>query len=135
MGGLPRAISYLLEECFGKSFSWGRDFFQTISSQSFFPIFMRIADSVTRKYGLEGLVLKDKDTALQVLNHAIRNISITRDVVLNGVMVEQMEQDGHVFLHRVGTDHYFCMPFLFMINIYTFSLVSWRQWHSTMTTK
>jgi len=114
MGGLPRAISYLLEECFGKNFSQGQDFFQTISSQSFFPIFTRIADSISKKYGLEGFVLKNKAAALQVLNHAIRNISVTRDLVLGNVVIDQMEQDGHIFLHRVGTDYYFRMPFLFI---------------------
>jgi len=114
MGGLPRAISYLLEECFGKNFSRGQDFFQTICSKSFYPIFIRIADSITKKYGLEGFVLKNKAAALQVLNHAIRNISVTRDVVLGNVVIEQMEQDGHIFLHRVGTDYYFRMPFLFI---------------------
>ena len=146
MGGLPRAISYLLEECFGGNFSQGQDFFQTISSKSFFPIFTRIADSITKKYGLEGLILKNKAAALQVLNHAIRNISVTRDVVLGNVVIEQMEQDGHIFLHQVGTDYYFRMPFIFIF-IYNQHLhfiprelaevafnhdnkVTWQDWES-----
>jgi hypothetical protein len=146
MGGLPRAISYLLEECFGKNFSQGRVFFQTISSKSFFPIFMRIADSVTNEYGIEGFVLKNKPAALQVLYHAIRNTRVTRDEVLGNVAIEQMEQDGQVFLQRVGTAYYFSMPFLFLfaydqyLRIFPSELaevafnhdntVKWKDWES-----
>jgi DNA uptake protein ComE-like DNA-binding protein len=35
-------------------------------------------------------------------------------MVLDKIVIDQMEQDGHVFLHRVGTDYYFRMPFLFI---------------------
>jgi len=49
MGGLPRAISYLLEECFGKDYSRGQEFFHKISSLSFYPIFASVAKSVKEK--------------------------------------------------------------------------------------
>ena len=146
MGGLPRAISYLLVECFGENFSKGQDFFQTISSKAFFPIFTRVAESIEKKYGLQGFTLKNKEAALQVLSHAIRNISVTRDVVLGNVVIDQMEQDGHIFLHQVGTNYYFRMPFLFLyiynqyLSIIPHELavvafnhdnkVSWQDWES-----
>jgi len=114
MGGLTHAVSYLLEECFGMDYSRGKDFFQTISSTLFFPIFLKISDSITNKYGIEGFILKNKEAALQVINHAIKNISVSRDMVLESVAIEQMELGGHIFLHRIKTDYYFRMPFLFL---------------------
>jgi len=114
MGGLPRAVSYLLEECFGKNYSRGKDFFQKISSTLFYPIFLKISVSITNKYGIEGFILKNKEAALQVINHAIKNISVSRDTVLGSVAIEKMELDGHIFLHKIKTDYYFRMPFLFL---------------------
>jgi hypothetical protein len=146
MGGLPRAISYLLEECFGKDYSRGPEFFQKISSLSFYPIFTSIAKSVKEKYGLEGFILNHKAAALEVLGHAIRGVSVTRDRVLGNTSVEEMEYKGHIFLQQVETNYYFRMPFLFVF-IYNQHLriipnelaqvafnqdnkVTWQSWES-----
>ena len=114
MGGLPRAISYLLDECFGKGYSGGLEFFQRISSLSFYQYFISVTKSVKSKYGLEGFILEHKAAAIEVLGHAIRATSITRDGVLGNVSVEEMELKGHLFLHKVETNYYFRMPFLFI---------------------
>jgi len=114
MGGLPRAISYLLEECFGRDYSCGLEFFQKISSLSFYPYFISVTKSVKNKYGLEGFIDTYKTAAIEVLGHAIRGTSITKDGVLGNISVEEMELKGHLFLHEVETNYYFRMPFLFI---------------------
>ena len=146
MGGLPRAISYLLEECFGKDYSAGLDFFRKISSTDFRGIFDNAVKNVDTKYGLQGFISEHRTAALQVFGHALRGASITRDRVLGNTSVEEIEQLGHVFLQQVGTNYYFRMPFLF-VSIYNKYLkiisreladvafnpdsqITWQSWES-----
>jgi len=117
MGGLPRAISYLLEECFGKNFSQGSDFFVKLSKSclSFYPIFINICNSVSDKYGVNGFILDNKKASLKVLDHAIHAHPVTRDKMMDNITLEQMELLGHVFLHPIDdTFSFLRMPFLFL---------------------
>lgn len=146
MGGLPRAISYLLEECFGKDYSQGPEFFQQISSLSFYDIFKRVTDRVSGKYGVPEFLSSHRSAAIEVLTHAIRGISITRDRVFGNLSVEEMEYRGYIFLQQVGMNYYFRMPFLF-VHLYNERLhiipqelaavefnhdrkVTWQDWES-----
>jgi hypothetical protein len=116
MGGLPRPISYLLEECFGTSYEKGQAFFDNIMSIPCNPIFTRVAVATEKKYGINGFISKHRDAAKQVLNYAIRAMPIRRDKILSGVAVAEMEYSGHVFLEKTVIGHIvFRMPFLFVV--------------------
>jgi hypothetical protein len=100
---------------------------------------------------LEGFLtkLENRETALEILFHAIRGAPTTRNKFIGKVSVERMEQDGHIFVEPgEGLDRhnlYIRMPFLF-IYIYNSYLrvlppgmetlfnheakITWQTWES-----
>lgn len=149
MGGLPRAVSYLLFECFGEDFSRGLEFFDKLSkgTVSFHDIFGRICTSISKKYGVEGFVIGNRLATLEVLEHAIRSQPVTRDMLMDTITLEEMELHGHVFLEQVDPSFSVIhMPFLFLflynrhLNIIPLQLadvafnhnnkVNWQDWES-----
>lgn len=122
LGGLPRPVSYFLEQSFGPGplYERGKVFFENLFQTQCYPIFNNIARAVQDKYGIEAFISCNRLVATQVLRHAIGGIPVRRDSILGaGVAVEEMELDGHVFLELAGDGGWvlFRMPFLF-IHIY-----------------
>lgn len=112
LGGLPRAVSYLVLEHFEPN---SREFFQKVTSIPYSPIFNKIADAIQERYGIDGFITENTGAAAQVLRHAIFNMPIRRDFFLSGVLVGEMEDRGHVFLEQNSIGHLVLrMPFLFV---------------------
>jgi hypothetical protein len=118
MGGLPRAIQCLLEECFGKDFSKGKEFFEKLSGPSEIPlyeIFNVVANSIKVKYGIPDFIKNNQEAALEVLNYSLRNVLVEREQVLGNLTISSMEQSGYIFLHEAYPGElYFRMPFIFL---------------------
>lgn len=149
MGGLPRAVSYLLTKCFGEGYVNGREFFEKLATMSCSTIFNRIASDINIKYGVEGFINRNRPLAAQVLKHALTSTPIRRDTILGRtasatISVDDLEYTGHIFLRQTPTGLLSIeMPFIFIslyddaLNILpavlkaTFSqdkVVHWQDW-------
>ncbi|GBC48487.2 hypothetical protein GLOIN_2v1656427 [Rhizophagus irregularis DAOM 181602=DAOM 197198] len=119
-GGLPRALQYVLDECF-KIEGGEKEFFEKIYKQHFNTIFYNVKHHLQERYNIYKTIENNEKLALELLYHSIDAIPVSYNTCLDpskqDYTIEKLERDSHIILNPC--DHYsfeftIKMPFFFI---------------------
>ncbi|PKY51439.1 hypothetical protein RhiirA4_468482 [Rhizophagus irregularis] len=119
-GGLPRALQYVLDECF-KIEGGEKEFFEKIYKQHFNTIFYNVKHHLQECYNIYKTIENNEKLALELLYHSIDAIPVSYNTCLDpskqDYTIEKLERDTHIILNPC--DHYsfeftIKMPFFFI---------------------
>ena len=115
IGGLPRALQYVLEECLGNVQEKAEHFFTNMNSAPFHVYFHNVAQKLDSIYNIESFVTNNKKIAEKILHHCITDLEISLDDNLGGPFtLEELEQNKHIILRKSNGLYIIEMPFFFI---------------------
>ncbi|CAG8713521.1 2171_t:CDS:2, partial [Ambispora leptoticha] len=106
-GGLPRAIQYLLERCFGKEYEKTDVFFENISSLDYDHIYNDVARDLDNRYGITPWVFRNKDLVEVIIDRCLAIIPSRRFDLLSpnhSDTLESLERNRHLVLTDYSSD-------------------------------
>ncbi|CAG8650665.1 394_t:CDS:2 [Paraglomus brasilianum] len=123
-GGLPRAMQFLLERCFGEGFQRAQEFLKEIKDYaSKDEIFRDVATRLNSQYHIENFALKNRQLVIELIHRCIsRTPSRREDTVPNSSPLrtfEELESEMHTILencneHQDDNKVQVRIPFLFL---------------------
>ncbi|RUS17051.1 hypothetical protein BC937DRAFT_90486 [Endogone sp. FLAS-F59071] len=118
-GGLPRALEYLFEHCFGRNHQHTQEFFDSIDDQDPNQIFNDVASDLDRRYSVKAFAEQHRNLALALIYRSIGVIPGTKlDIPSNEypqITLELLERDKHLVLKDIGGGQVIVqLPFIFV---------------------
>ncbi|PKY47590.1 hypothetical protein RhiirA4_522912 [Rhizophagus irregularis] len=119
-GGLPRALQYVLDECFEIEGS-GKKFFKKIYKQNFNTIFKNVKRHLQERYNIYNTIENNEKLALELLYHSINAIPVSRKTCLDpskqDCTIGNLERDAHIIFNPCNANSFeftINMPFFFI---------------------